>query len=150
MMNPCSNCNRISIGTKKNFIEKWTSCRKQTEQAKQIQAEIQDTQSQIDKLEETLANLKKKKETKHAEFQSYISPNDDVLFTLSIINFDSELSFREDEPSSDGSDDEITVEYWEYNGKTYLLDPDTGIVYDEDTQECVGNKNSKGKLVKNQ
>ena len=54
-----------------------------------------------------------------------------------------------DDEDSDESEDEISVEPWEYNGTTYLLDESTNRVYDYDTQDEIGRRTKGGKFKKN-
>ena len=54
---------------------------------------------------------------------------------------------EEDSDSDSDSDDEaMEVVPWDYKGTTYLLDEDSGDVYDYDSQEKIGKKSKSGKL----
>jgi hypothetical protein len=49
---------------------------------------------------------------------------------------------------SEDDDDEETMDIvpWDYKGQTYILDEETGDVYDCDSQDKIGRKTDKGKL----
>jgi hypothetical protein len=48
---------------------------------------------------------------------------------------------------SDSDDEEISVDPWVFQGKTYLLDENTGVVYDYDTSEVVGKRHPKTRML---
>jgi len=52
----------------------------------------------------------------------------------------------EEDSDSDSDDDAMEVIPWEYKGTTYLLDEDSGDVYDYESQEKIGKKSKSGKL----
>ena len=54
---------------------------------------------------------------------------------------------------TDGEEEEMEVETWDFEGTTYLLDDKTGDVYDYDSQDLLGKKGEgdfkeKGKKMK--
>lgn len=48
---------------------------------------------------------------------------------------------------SDSDDEEISVDPWVFQGVTYLLDENTGVVYDYDTSEVVGKRHPKTRML---
>ena len=51
-----------------------------------------------------------------------------------------ETDAGETDDEDDDDDDEISVETWEYEGVTYLVDPDTNQVYDAESQDVIGQR----------